>query len=93
MTSKKLRVLGWCFALSLVACGSGGPQAQLKTIDELLAKDLPMTQEQRGDFDDYLAEGKRLLEEGHETESSEVLDKAIAILKIAEDAALFNKSE
>ncbi|GMQ90239.1 MAG: hypothetical protein BMS9Abin10_0593 [Gammaproteobacteria bacterium] len=90
---KILRALGLTMVLSLAACGSAGPQDQLKTIDELMGKNFPMTQKQRTDLDKYLADGKRLLQEGEEAESSKAFGEAIKILKTAEDTALFNKSE
>jgi hypothetical protein len=88
-----LRVLGLSVALALAACGPAKPQDQLETIDELMGGNFPMTEKQRTDLDKYLADGRRFFKDGKEAESSKALGEAIKILKIAEDTALFNKSE
>ena len=88
-----LRVLGLSVALALAACGPATPQDQLETIDELVGGNFPMTEKQRTDLDKYLADGRRVFKDGKEAESSKALGEAIKILKIAEDTALFNKSE
>ncbi len=80
-------------ALTFTGCGDSSPQSQLSDINELLSKDFPITTEQKAETDKLISEGKRLLQEGKTSESSQALASAFKILKQAEDAAMFNKSE
>jgi hypothetical protein len=86
-------VIGLSIACALTACSPSTPQDQLVAIDKLVAKHFPMTEQQRTDLDKYLADGKDLLRDGKEAEASTALSEALKILKIAEDADLYNKSE
>ena len=86
-------IIGLCIACALAACSPSTPQDQIAAIDKLVAKNLPMTEQQRTDFGKYLADGKNLLQDGKEAEASTALGEALKILKIAEDADLYNKSE
>ena len=88
-----LRAIGFSMACMLVACSPSTPQDQLAAIDKLVAKNFPMTEQQRKDLDKYLVDGKSLLQDGKETEASTALGEALKILKLAEDADLYNKSE
>lgn len=74
-------------------CGQGDPAAQLQTIDELLAEDLPLTAQQRSDVERLVAEGNALISAGDLEQAGEVLAEAVDVLEFAEDAAMFNKSE
>lgn len=74
-------------------CGQSDPTAQLQTIDELMAKDFPLTAQQRSDVDRLVAEGNALISAGDLEQAGEVLGEALDILEFAEDAAMFNKSE
>lgn len=74
-------------------CGSSDPDTQLKTISELLAKDFPITEQQMTDIEKYVAEGEESMKSGNNEKANAAFDEAIKILKLAEDAHLFNKSE
>ncbi|MDH3281370.1 MAG: hypothetical protein OEQ18_09605, partial [Gammaproteobacteria bacterium] len=60
----------------LVACGGSDPATTTKKIDDLLAKNLPMTAEQEAEFADANQKGRALLQAGNVTESADYLDKA-----------------
>jgi len=77
----------------LSACGADDPNAQLGKIDELLAKNYPLTAAQVSQVTESVANGKRLLAEGKQKEASTQLSKAIEVLEKAADADRFNKSE
>ena len=77
----------------LVACGSNDPSSMVKQIDELQAKNLPMTAEQKAQFAQADQKGRALLKAGKSSEAAEQLQKALAVLQQAEDTAMFNKSE
>ncbi len=62
-------------------------------VSKLVAKNFPMTEQQRTDLDKYLADGKSLLQDGKEAEASTAFGEALKILGLAEDADLYNKSE
>lgn len=74
-------------------CGQDDPAAQLQTIDELMAKDFPLTAQQRSDVERLVAEGDALISAGDLEQAGEVLAEAVDVLEFAEDAAMFNKSE
>jgi hypothetical protein len=77
----------------MTGCGSDDPDSRLDSINALMAKDFPLTDQQRTDIDKLVAEGKQLANNGKPEQANAVLDEAIAILEFAEDAAMFNKSE
>ena len=81
------------FTAVLSACGADDPKSQLNKIDELLAKNPPLTAEQTSQVTDSVANGKRLLAEGKHNEASTELAAAIEVLEKAADADRFNKSE
>jgi outer membrane biogenesis lipoprotein LolB len=85
--------VGLSIAFALAACSASTPQDQLASIDELVAKNFPMTEQQRMDLDKYLADGKNLLQNGKEAEASTAFGEALKILKLAQDTDLYNKSE
>jgi len=89
----KIILLALFMSFVLAGCGDDSPEAKLSSINELLAKNIPMNAEQKSDIDKFVGEGKRLLAEGKSEESSLALDSAYKVLKHAEDAAMFNKSE
>lgn len=74
-------------------CGGSDPDSQLKTINELLAKDFPVTEQQMAEIEKYVTEGEESVKAGNDERASAAFDEAIKILKLAEDAHLFNKSE
>ena len=86
-------VLMMSLSLIFIACSPGTPQDQLKEIDELLNEDFPVTAEEKGEVDAFTATGKSLLEEGKTTEAGEAFAKAIKVLKMAQDAYIFNKAD
>ena len=79
--------------LALSACGGSDPASLSKEIAELQAKNFPMTAEQKAQFAALSEKGQELLKSGKTEDSAKVLKEALAILKKAEDTALFNKSE
>ena len=52
-----------------------------------------MTEQQRTDVDKYLADGQSLLQDGKEAKATTAFGEALKILRLAEDADLYNKSE
>lgn len=76
-----------------VGCGSSDPDAQLKTINELIAKDFPISDQQLAEIEKLVDEGNESVKAGDVEKASAAFDEAIKILKFAEDADRFNKSE
>lgn len=74
-------------------CGQDDPATQLQAIDKLMAKDFPLTEQQRTDVERLVVEGNELISAGNLEQAGEVLAEAVDVLEFAEDAALFNKSE
>jgi type IV pilus biogenesis protein CpaD/CtpE len=94
MNATPLRVIALAASLFLAGClGPGTPEEQLEVIQEMLAKNLPVTDQQKTDMDALIAKGREALEGGKKDEATAAFDKVLAILKIAEDAALFNKAD
>ncbi len=94
MISTPLRAIALAASLVLAGClGPGTPEEQLQAIQESQAKNPPMTDEQKTDLDAAIAKGREALEGGNKDEATAAFDKALAILKVAEDAALFNKAD
>ena len=77
----------------IAGCGSEDPNALANQVDELLAKNFPMTEEQKVDVAKFTEQGKDLLSQGKSEESIQAYNQALVILKEAEDADMFNKSE
>ena len=80
-------------AVMASGCGSEDPQALAKQVDELLAKNFPMTDEQKAGVTKFTEQAKDMLSQGKSEESIPAYNQALAILKEAEDADMFNKSE
>ena len=79
--------------LGLLACGGSDPASISKQVAELQAKNFPMTAEQKARVSELSKKGQELLQAGKSNESAKALNEALAILKKAEDTAMFNKSE
>lgn len=91
---KKLAGVALAAAMALAAgCGSDDPQALVDQIAELSAKDLPLTDQQKKEIAEFTEQGKAWLSQGKAEGAVEALDKALAILEQAQDAAAFNKAE
>ncbi len=89
-----LKPMALAAALAVAACGgSAGPQDQLRQIDEKLARNIPMTEQQKKQVEQFRSEGERLLAENKADEAARALDQALQVLQRAEDAATFNKAE
>jgi len=94
MIATPLRAIALAATLFLAGCfGPGTPEEQLAAIQELQAKNLPVTEAQKTDLHTHIAKGREALEGGNKDEATTAFDKALAILKIAEDAAIFNKAD
>ena len=79
--------------MMIAGCGSEDPKALAGQVDELLAKNFPMTEEQKAGVMKFTEQANDLLGQGKSEESIQAYNQALAILKEAEDADLFNKSE
>ncbi len=88
-----LRNLALLSVLGLLACGGSDPASISKQIAELQAKNFPMTATQKARFAELSQKGQELMQAGKSEESIKALNEALAILKKAEDTAMFNKSE
>jgi hypothetical protein len=77
----------------MLGCSSSTPQDQLIKIDSLMKEDFTLTSEEQESVTTFVTEGKLLLEQGKDKESSEALAKAIKVLKLAQDAYIFNKAD
>ncbi len=94
MISKFGRVIAVALTLALAGCfGPGTPEEQVQAIEEILADKVPLTEKQKTEFDAQYAEGKEALAGGKKEEAGAALGKALDILKLAQDAALYNKSD
>ena len=89
----KKAILAAALAALMSACGADDPEAQLSKIDELLAKNYPLSARQVSMVTDSVANGKRLLAAGERQQASEEFAQAIEVLEKAADADRFNKSE
>ena len=77
----------------IVSCSSSDPQSQLKDIDKLMNSEFTLTAEETETVNSFVTEGKKHIEQGKQKEASEALAKAIKVLKMAEDAYIFNKAD
>lgn len=94
MTAKPLRVLIVAASLFLAGCfGPGTPEEQLAAIEEAMAEKLPFTEQQKTNLDAAIAAGREALEGGKKDVATAEFDKALEIVKKAEDAALYNKAD
>lgn len=87
-----ISILSAAFIL-LSACGDSDPASLAKQVDEMLAKDFPMTEEQKMQISELTEQAKDLLDQGKTEDSVKAYDQALAVLKEAEDAAIFNKAD
>jgi len=94
MTANGVRAAALALAFLLTGClGPDTPEEQLESIEALQAKKLPMTDEQKALFSKHLENGRKALAAGNKEEAGKAFDAALAILKVAEDTALFNKAD
>jgi len=73
--------------------GGDTPQAQLETINSLLAKNYEMTQSQHNEIEQLASQGTALMNQGKQAEASQAFTKAIALLEQIGETSRFNKSE
>ena len=88
-----VRILAAVAVVAMIGCSGSSPQDQLKEIAELQQKGFPIAPEQVESIDRHTAEGKQLMAEGKTKEASEAFAKAIDVLKLAQDAYIFNKAD
>lgn len=94
MIATPLRVIAIAASLFLTGClGPGTPEEQLEVIAEMQAKNLPVTDAQKTELDAEIAKGREALESGNKDAATAAFDRALDILKIAEDAEIFNKAD
>lgn len=94
MIAHPLRIIALAASLVLAGClGPGTPEEQLQSIEELMTKNLPFTPQQKTDLDAHIAKGREALDSGNKDQAGDSFSKALAIMKIAEDAAIFNKAD
>lgn len=90
------KTIGMVLAASIFiasGCGSDDPQTLADEIEKLSGKDLPLTDVQKNEVAEFTKQGKEWLSQGKAEGATQAFDKALAILKAAEDAAAFNKAE
>lgn len=81
-------------SLFLTGCfGPGTPEEQLAAIEEMQAENLPMTDEQKTSLSEHIAKGREALAAGDKDAAGTAFTQALAILKKAEDAAIYNKAD
>ncbi len=89
-----LRVIALGASLALAGCfGPDTPEEQLEEIAAYQAKNNPLTAKQETGLGEHLAKGREALAAGDKEQAKAAFAAAIAILKKAEDAALFNKAD
>lgn len=94
MTANGIRAGALVLVLALAGClGPDSPEEQLKSIEALQAKNLPMTEDQKTEFTQHLGKGREALAAGNKEGAGKAFEAALAILKVAEDTALFNKAD
>jgi hypothetical protein len=79
--------------LALIACSGTDYVSVSKEVDQLLAKDIGLTAEDRTKVMALREQGERLQQEGKAQESLDALKQARKILQQAKDADLLRKSE
>ena len=90
----KLLAVFFAIFLAVVGCsGSSNPQDQLADINKRLAKGFEMTVPQQQEVNKLVADGKKMIAAGKTEEASKLLKQAIKVLKFAEEADAYNKSE
>lgn len=94
MFTHGLRVAILGASLALTGCfGPDTPEEQLEAIAAYQAKNNPLTAKQETGLAEHLATGREALAAGDKALAKTALSAALAILKKAEDAALFNKAD
>ena len=88
-----VRVLTAVIVVAMIGCGGSSPQDQLKEIAELQEKGFSIATEKLQSIDRHTGGGKQLMAEGKTEEASEAFAKAIGVLKLAQDAHIFNKAD
>lgn len=89
-----LRAAALAATLALAAClGESTPQEKLAEIEQMMAKNYPLTETQRTDLDGHITKGKTALTAGDAEAAGKAFDGALDILKYAESAALYNKAD
>lgn len=79
--------------LTLAACSGNDYASVSEEVNQLLAKDIGLTAEDRSKVMALREQGERLRQEGKAQESLESMKQARQILKRAKDADLLRKSE
>lgn len=88
------RALALAASVLLAGClGPDTPEEQLKSIEEYQAKNLPVTDAKKAELANHLAKGHEALTAGNKEQAMAAFGEAIAILKFAEDAAIYNKAD
>lgn len=91
---KFAKILSLAAALALAGClGADTPEEQLESIEELQSKKLPLTVEQKSGVEEHVAKGREALAAGNKEAAGAAFSQALAILKKAQDAALYNKAD
>lgn len=94
MMTHGMRAVALAASLALAGClGADTPEEQLKSIEVLQAKNLPLTDQQTSGLEAHLAKGREAFAAGDKEKAGEAFGAALAILKIAEDAEIFNKAD
>ncbi len=94
MTAKLFRILAVGAAIALAGClGPDTPEEQLEAIQALQAKNLPMTPEEKSGLEANIAMGREALAAGNKDAAGKAFTEALAVLKRAEDTALYNKAD
>ena len=86
-------LLSGAASLGLAGCGGSDPESQLQSVNELRAKDFPLTNQEQAEIERLVAEGTALAKAGNAEQASAAFDQAMNLLKRAQDANAFNKSE
>ncbi len=94
MFTHGLRVAALAASLVLAGCsGPNTPEDQLEAITAYQAKNHPLTAKQETGLAEHLAKGREALAAGDKAQAKTAFAAVLAILKKAEDAALFNKAD
>lgn len=94
MIRKILHVAALTATLALAGCfGDSTPQEKIAVIEEIQTKNIPLDEQQQAGLADLVTKGKAALVAGNDEAANEAFQGALDILKAAQDAAIFNKSE
>ncbi len=92
MTAKHIAA-ALAMVLALVACGTDTYESVSKEINELAAKEIPMTVEDQAQFALLREQGEEFQRAGKTEESIKALKQALQIIEMAQDAELLGKSD